>query len=173
MPKGLGGGGWHNGWVRVAMVCLGNICRSPMAESVGQAMVERAGLGHLVTVESFGTAGYHVGAPADAGAVAALLRRGWPATGHRARRIEGDDVAASDLVLCVDRSVLTHVQRLAGAGPYRAGILLLRSFDPAVTTADEEVPDPWGGDAGAFDRALVLIERACRGLVDGLAAPPH
>ncbi|MDQ2729162.1 MAG: low molecular weight phosphotyrosine protein phosphatase [Actinomycetota bacterium] len=157
--------------MRVAMVCLGNICRSPMAESVGQAMVDRAGLGDRVTVESFGTAGYHIGEPADVGATAALRRRGWPADGHRARRIQRHDVATSDLVLCADRAVLAEVRRLAGPG--RGPIMLLRSFDPAATAADEEVPDPWGGDAVAFDRALDLIERACRGLVDGLVEPPH
>lgn len=154
------------------MVCLGNICRSPMAESVGQAMVDRAGLGDRVTVESFGTAGYHVGAPADPGAAAALRRRGWPADGHRARRIGRSDVAGSDLVLCADHAVLADVRRLAGTDQDRARIMLLRSFDPAVTTADEDVPDPWGGDDAGFDRALDLIERACRGLVDRLAEPP-
>lgn len=155
------------------MVCLGNICRSPMAESVGQAMVDRAGLGDRVTVESFGTTGYHVGESADAGAAAALWRRGWPADSHKARRIGRGDVTGSDLVLCADRAVMADVQRLAGTEQDRARIMLLRSFDPAMTTADEDVPDPWGGDDAAFDRALDLIERACRGLVDGLAATPH
>ena len=155
------------------MVCLGNICRSPMAESVGQAMVDRAGLGDRVTVESFGTAGYHVGEDADAGAVAALRRRGWPTDGHRARRIDRDDLAATDLVLCADRAVLAQVRSLAGSDRDRSRVVLLRSFDPDATAADDEVPDPWGGDAAGFDRALDLIERACRGLVDGLAEPPH
>ncbi|MGI8752238.1 MAG: low molecular weight protein-tyrosine-phosphatase [Acidimicrobiales bacterium] len=159
--------------MRVAMVCLGNICRSPMAESVGQAMVDQAGLGDRISVESFGTAGYHVGQPADPGATEALRRRGWPADGHRARRIQRRDVAGCDLVLCADRAVLAEVGRLADASHDRSRILLLRSFDPTATPVDEEVPDPWGGDDAAFDRALDLIERACRGLVDGLAEPPH
>lgn len=132
-------------------------------------MVDQAGFADRIVVESFGTAGYHVGAPADAGAVAALRRRGWPADGHRARRITSDDVAGCDLVLCADRSNLADVRRLARHEADRSKIHLLRSFDPAVTPADDEVPDPWGGDSRDFDRALDLIEAACRGLVERLA----
>jgi protein-tyrosine phosphatase len=144
--------------LRVAMVCLGNICRSPMAGTVGR-----------VVVESFGTAGYHVGGPADAGAVAALRRRGWPVDGHRARRITAEDIAGFDLVLCADRSNVADVRRLARDDMDRAKIQLLRSFDPAVTATDDEVPDPWGGQSRDFDHALDLIEAACHGLVERLA----
>jgi protein-tyrosine phosphatase len=155
--------------LRVAMVCLGNICRSPMAAAVGQAMVDQAGLGPRVVVESFGTAGYHVGATADIEAVAALRRHGWPADGHRARRITSADIAATDLVLCADHSNVADVRRLARHGGDSAKIRLLRSFDPTVTPDDTEVPDPWGGNSADFDHALELIEAACRGLVERLA----
>ncbi|MHB1534746.1 MAG: low molecular weight protein-tyrosine-phosphatase [Acidimicrobiales bacterium] len=155
--------------MRVAMVCLGNICRSPMAEAVARAMVEEAGLAERVVVESFGTAGYHVGQGADPAALAALGRRGWPADGHVARRLGPRDVAAADLILCADRSNVVAVRRLAAGQADDSKIRLLRSFDPDAVPGDEEVPDPWGGDDGAFDRALELIERACRGLVEELA----
>lgn len=140
-----------------------------MAGAVGQAMVERAGLAERVVVVSFGTAGYHIGAPADAGAVAALRRRGWPADGHRARQITAHDIARSDLVLCADRSNVSDVRRLARDDTDLSKIHLLRSFDPAVTPADDEVPDPWGGQSRDFDHALDLIESACHGLVERLA----
>lgn len=181
------------------MICLGNICRSPMASSVAGAMVERARLADRVTVESFGTAGYHAGESADPRADAALRRRGWPAGDHCARRLHPRDLAAADLVLCADRANLAEVRRLAGlppgpglpgqaapAGlpglPDRTGlpaglagqagdkIRLLRSFDPGVVAGDDEVPDPWGGEEADFDQALELIERACRGLVTELAS---
>lgn len=149
------------------MVCLGNICRSPMAAAVAAAMVDEAGLADQVEVESFGTAGYHRGEAADARADAALRRRGWPAGGHRARQIGAGDVAAADLVLCADRANQATVRRLA---PEHAGkVQLLRSFDPA-SGPDDEVPDPWDGDDADFDHALALIEEACRGLVAQLAA---
>jgi protein-tyrosine phosphatase len=184
------------------MVCLGNICRSPMAAAVGRAMVDQAGLGERFFVESFGTAGYHVGEAADARAVAALRRRGWPADAHRARRLTSDDIAGCELVLCADRSNVADVRRLVrgqvrgqvwGHGEQGRGLVrglvrgqelvrgqvrgqgdqstiqLLRSFDPAVTPGDDEVPDPWGGDSRDFDYTLDLIEAACRGLVERLA----
>ena len=154
--------------MHVAMVCLGNICRSPMAAAVASAMVAECGLADTVTVESFGTAGYHRGEAADRRAEAALRRRGWPAGGHRARQITAHDVIAADLVLCADRANLAAVRRLAPDPGEK--VRLLRSFDPQVGADDEEVPDPWDGDDAAFDEALALIEAACRGLVGQLAA---
>lgn len=154
--------------VRVAMVCLGNICRSPMAAAVAQAMVEKAGLDGKVEVESFGTAGYHVGGSADERARAALARRGWPSEGHCARRISAEDISRCDLVLVADRSNLTDVLRLATDEHDRAKVRLLRSFDPA-SEGDDEVPDPWFGGAAGFDHVLDLIEAACGGLVEHLA----
>lgn len=155
--------------LRLAMVCLGNICRSPMAASVAGALVEEAGLSGRIVVESFGTAGYHTGSSADARAVAALRHRGWPADGHRARRLAADDVARCDLLLCADRANVTAVHRLARDPAQRSKVQLLRSYDPAATAGDDEVPDPWDGDSRDFDHALDLIEAACRGLVARLA----
>jgi protein-tyrosine phosphatase len=148
------------------MVCLGNICRSPMAAAVAGAMLDEAGLSSVVTVESFGTAGYHVGERIDASAEEALRRHGWSAAGHRARRLERSDVEAADLVLCADNANLADVRRLAGRDGYKAK--LLRSYDPA-SPAGAEVPDPWGGNDADFDDALLLIEGACRGLAAELS----
>ena len=153
------------------MVCLGNICRSPMAAAVARGLIDEAGLGDRVAVESFGTTGYHRGERIDPGAEAALRRRGWTAASHRARQLGIDDVRAADLVLCADRANLHAVERLAASGrgdPSKAR--LLRSFDPGARPGDDEVPDPWGGSDQAFDQALAAIERSCRGLVDELAA---
>jgi protein-tyrosine phosphatase len=180
------------------MVCLGNICRSPMAEAVARAMMGDAGLGSTVEVGSFGTAGYHKGEAADLRAVDALRRRGWPPGAHRARQLTAADVEAADLVLCADQANVNDVRRLAGrasagrasAGGASAGgvsgggvsgdqpdsrekIRLLRSFDPEATPGDDEVPDPWSGGPADFDHTLELIERACRGLVAELATDRH
>jgi protein-tyrosine phosphatase len=153
------------------MVCLGNICRSPMAAAVAHAMVEEADLSDAVSVGSFGTAGYHTGEGADRRAEQALARRGWTAGAHRARRLRPEDVAAADLVLCADHANVRDVRRLAGAAADAPGKLrLLRSFDPAsIPGRDDEVPDPWAGGDDEFDVALALIERACCGLVAYLA----
>jgi protein-tyrosine phosphatase len=90
--------------VRIVMVCLGNICRSPMATAVATAMIDEAGLGDRVSVESFATGGYHSGERADSRAEAALGRRGWPMIAHYARRLQSADIDGADLVLCADRS---------------------------------------------------------------------
>jgi protein-tyrosine phosphatase len=159
--------------VQVAMVCLGNICRSPMAAAVARGLIEDAGLGDRVVIESFGTTGYHVGEGVDPRAEAALRRRGWTAGSHRARRLGVDDVRAFDLLLCADRANLHSVQRTAvSGGEDPSKVRLLRSLDPSRRPGDDEVPDPWSGQDRDFDLALASIERSCRGLVDALAARP-
>jgi protein-tyrosine phosphatase len=144
-----------------------------MAAAVAAAMIADAGLSESISVESFGTAGYHAGEGMDAGATAALRRDGWPLTPHRARRLDASDLERLDLVLCADRANLADVRRLAGPQVDPAKIRLLRSCDPDSPAGEDEVPDPWGGDGAAFDRALALIERAARGLVAELTATPH
>lgn len=155
------------------MVCLGNICRSPMAEAVAAAMIEQAGLAGEMTVESFGTAGYHEGERADPRTAQALRRGGWTTREHRARRLRPADLAAADLVLCADRSNLADVRRLAGDGAQEEKVRLLRSYDPEMTSRDDEVADPWGGGEAEFDRSLDLIVRSCDGLVAELARTPR
>jgi protein-tyrosine phosphatase len=174
---------------RIALVCTGNICRSPMAEAVLRRILdEDYRLGGRVVVDSFGTGGWHVGEPADPRAVAALRRRGYDIA-HRARRWDPADFAERDLVVALDRGHLAELRADAPTRQDAAKVRLLRSFDPAVTPsggpgggaavgepgpaggtaghdggADLDVPDPYYGGAAAFDRALDLIENACRGL---------
>ena len=115
------------------MVCLGNICRSPMAEAVASALVRESGLSDLVSIESFGTASYHVGERAHPQAEAALRRRGWPVGDHRARNLRRRDLDRLDLVLCADRANLAEVRRVAGS----AGVADLAAADLAA--ADGQV----------------------------------
>jgi protein-tyrosine phosphatase len=116
-----------------------------MAAAVAQALLDEAGLGDQVRVESFGTAAYHVGEPIDAQAESALRRQGWTAARHRARRLGRGDVEAPDLVLCADHSNEGVVRRLATLGDGEKKVRMLRSFDPATDDADDEIPDPWAG----------------------------
>ena len=153
---------------RIAFVCLGNICRSPIAEVVARSLVEKAGLAGRVTVESYGTAGYHAGEPADRQAAAALARRGLDAGAHRARQLTAPDLGRLDLVLCADSTNLADVRRLAGARFDPERMRLLRSYDPEAPKG-APVPDPWGLDDDTFDRVVEMIEGACRGLVDSIS----
>lgn len=147
----------------VAMVCLGNICRSPMAESVASALVHDAGLSDLVSVESFGTASYHVGERAHPQADAALRRRSWPAGHHRARHLERADLARLDLVLCADRANLADVRRLAGL----AGIAELAVADLSVEALRSEGPSTSSGETGGTSRP------APSSLREGSVGRPH
>ncbi len=151
---------------------MGNICRSPMAASVLRAEVERAGLRGLVEVDSAGTGDWHEGERMDPRASAELARRGYPATGHRARQIGPSWLEERDLILALDVQNLRALRRMAGSqgsGGQRAErIRLLRSFDPG-SPAGAEVPDPYMGDDNAFAHVLVLIEAAAKELTARLA----
>src|SRR5947209_8543322 len=116
----------------VCLVCLGNICRSPMAEVVLTDELARAGLLGAVTVESAGTGDWHVGAGMHGAARDELTRRGYDGSGHRARQFQASWLARYDLVLALDRSNLAALQDMA-PDPQTAGrISMLRSFDPAL-----------------------------------------
>jgi protein-tyrosine phosphatase len=152
---------------RVCLVCLGNICRSPIAAVVLTQRVERAGL--PVRVDSAGTGDWHIGDPADHRARAALSRAGYDGEEHRARQFDRAWFAERDLVLALDQANLADLRRLAPDDAARSRVRLLRSFDPTAT-GDLAVPDPyWGGDAD-FDEVLAVVERAVDGLVAALRA---
>lgn len=155
---------------RVCVVCMGNICRSPMAETVLVAMLRDRGItDQQVVVDSAGTGDWHVGQPADRRAVDTLSRHGYDASGHRARQFAPEWFDDRDLVLAADASNAAALRRLSGPGR-RGSLRLLRSYDPAAVAAgDLDVPDPYFGEGDGFDRVLVMIEAACRGLVTSIA----
>lgn len=154
--------------VRICFVCLGNICRSPTAEALMQALVDEAGLGHRIELDSAGTGGWHVGDPPDARAAAEARRRGIAMT-SRARQFHAGDFAYFDLVVAMDRTNVADLHDLAHEPAHRAKVVLLRSFDPASGggAADApEVPDPYYGEGDGFARVFDLVDAACRGLLD-------
>ncbi len=154
---------------RIITVCLGNICRSPMAEAVIRRALRDAGLDGRAAVDSAGTAGYHVGADADPRARAALSTHGL-ALDHRARRFDPAWLTERDLVLAMDADNLDDLLHLAErAGLQDTGhIRLVRSFDPDAGSR-AEVPDPYYGGPEGFDLVLTMLERAADGVVDHVA----
>ncbi|MDQ1037444.1 protein-tyrosine phosphatase [Streptomyces sp. V3I8] len=148
---------------RVCFVCTGNICRSPMAESVFRARVAEAGLGTSVEVDSAGTDGWHEGDGADPRTVSVLEANGYD-SGHSARRFRADWFARLDLVIALDAGHLRALRRLA-PGPADAGkVRLLRSYDPAAGD-DLDVPDPYYGGMDGFEECLEMVEGASAGLL--------
>lgn len=144
----------------VVFVCTGNICRSPIAEKVFAAEVERAGLAGKVRVSSAGTGGWHAGEPADERAVEVLRAAGYP-TEHVASQIDAQSLGA-DLLVALDNG---HRRTLQSMVPQPDRVRLLRSFDPAAP-AGAEVPDPYYGGPDGFDAVLAMIKAAMPGLME-------
>jgi protein-tyrosine phosphatase len=155
--------------VRVLMVCMGNICRSPTAHGVLETMVADAGLEQHITVDSAGTHSYHVGEPPDARAQQHAARRGYDLSAQRARHLVAQDFERFDLVLVMDEANESHARALC---PARLHHRLRRLTDFCSDTAAREVPDPYYGGAAGFEQVLDIVEDACRGLLATLTSPP-
>ena len=154
---------------RICVVCLGNICRSPMAEVILRDELAGAGLTGKVEVDSAGTGDWHLGEAMDPRARAELSRRGYGGSGHRARQIQPSWLADYDLILAMDRGNLASLQRMAAGDSEMAGrIRLMRSFDPAAGS-QAEVPDPYQGGPEEYAQVFDMVEPAARGLAGQLA----
>ena len=152
---------------RIAVVCLGNICRSPMAEVVLAAKVSDAGLDDRVDIRSAGTGGWHVGEPMDRRAATALAAAGYDGSQHRAEQFEPRWYDEHDLVLAMDAANHADLQGLAPDG--RAERLrMFRDFDPRATGPDRDVPDPYYGGDDGFAGVLAIVERTADALVTAL-----
>ncbi|MEV0390087.1 low molecular weight protein-tyrosine-phosphatase [Nonomuraea sp. NPDC050643] len=150
---------------RVCLVCMGNICRSPMAEVVLRQTLESRGLGGLVAVDSAGTGGWHAGDPMDERALEILTRHGYDGAAHRARQFTKDWFDRYDLVLAMDNDNVSTLRRLA---PAEVEVRLFRSFDPEAP-AGAEVPDPYYGGREGFEEVLALVEAASEGVAEHIA----
>ncbi|MGW0756048.1 low molecular weight protein-tyrosine-phosphatase [Streptomyces sp. NPDC002814] len=148
---------------RVCFVCTGNICRSPMAESVFHARVAEAGLDELVEVDSAGTGGWHEGDGADPRTVAVLVEHGYDSE-HTARQFQASWFSRLDLVIALDTGHLKALRRLAPTEQDAAKVRLLRSYDPAAGH-DVDVPDPYYGGMDGFEECLEMVEAASAGLL--------
>lgn len=169
---------------RIVLVCMGNICRSPMAAAVLRARLAEVGLAARVDVSSAGTGNWHVGRAADPRAVAALRARGYDADGHRARQFRASWFGQHDLVLALDRENLAALRAMDPQAEAQGRLRLLRSYDPGPGPHPDpgagrggqgglDVPDPYYGGPEGFDHALDLVRRAADGLVAALERDPR
>ncbi|MFS4091798.1 low molecular weight protein-tyrosine-phosphatase [Streptomyces sp. AF1A] len=153
---------------RVCFVCTGNICRSPMAESVFRARVAEAGLEDRVAADSAGTGGWHEGEGADPRTVAVLQDHGYESD-HIARQFQPSWFARLDLVIALDTGHLKALRRLAPTEGDARKVRLLRSY--AQTAADDlDVPDPYYGGLDDFEECLEMVEEASTGLLAAVRA---
>jgi protein-tyrosine phosphatase len=159
---------------RILFVCLGNICRSPMAQAV---LMRRAAesLPNRVQVESAGTGSWHVDSPADSRAMAALQANGYTLE-HRARQVHPTWLS-DRVVIAMDRQNLADLRAIAPA-EIAQRIRLFRSWDPSLAHIDPDgpeahlldVPDPYYGSAADYEAVLTMVERAADGLIAELSA---
>ena len=151
---------------RVCLVCLGNICRSPMAETVLRAELAAAGLDGAVVVDSAGTGDWHVGDAMDPGARSALASRGHDGSAHRARQIQPSWLSRYDLILAMDSRNLADLRRMASGGDADR----IRLFGEAGGLGEtSDIPDPWGGGPDEFGHVLDLLGAAAPVIATRLA----
>lgn len=153
--------------IRILVVCMGNICRSPLAASVLHAQLEQRGLTDRIEVDSAGTYAGHQGEKADPRAVAVAAARGYQQIHReRARRISAQDFERFDLLLAMDRDNLANLQQQCPP-EHRHKLHLFRAF--AGEGLGAEVPDPYYGNAAGFERVMELCEIGAAGVLRRLA----
>ena len=154
------------GRYRIAVVCLGNICRSQIAGVVLNARVREAGLDDAVEVVSAGTGTWHAGEPMDQRAAAVLSSEGYDGTQHRAQQVVASWLNDHDLLLAMDRENLRDLRAL---GPVEEGrVRLFRDYDPVEPGG--EVPDPFFGEESGFREVLAMVQRTSDVLLSEVSA---
>jgi protein-tyrosine phosphatase len=142
--------------IRVLFVCLGNICRSPLAEGIFRKKVRERGLDHLIDIDSCGTSNYHIGGPPDSRTLANAKQNG-VVIEHAARQLCEADLTNFDYILAMDKSNFSNILRLPGSDQMRSRIKLMREFDPIEKNG--EVPDPYHGGEQGFQDVFVILDR--------------
>jgi protein-tyrosine phosphatase len=153
--------------VKVLFVCMGNICRSPLAHGLFEARVARAGLAEQITIDSAGTHAYHVGNAPDPRSQETALSHGFDLSAQRARKVDSTDFENFDYVLAMDND---NRALLSAQCPdeHRHKLKLMLEFAPQLT--ETEVPDPYYGGASGFERVYQLIDAAADGLMADIQA---
>ncbi|HUE77121.1 MAG TPA: low molecular weight protein-tyrosine-phosphatase [Longimicrobiales bacterium] len=150
--------------IGVLFICLGNICRSPLAEALFRSAVVDQALEDRFRIDSAGTSGYHDGDPPDPRTTETARERGVTVSGV-SRRVDDGDAAEFDYLVVMDSDNFREVERLVARGSGSARLHRLREFDPAAA-GDLDVPDPYYGGPRGFEDVHEMVERATRALLD-------
>ncbi|MDR0940555.1 MAG: low molecular weight phosphotyrosine protein phosphatase [Mediterranea sp.] len=146
----------------ILFVCLGNICRSPMAEAVMLRLVKQAGLESEIRIDSAGIIAYHQGEMPDSRMRAHAARRGYHLT-HRSRPVRTEDFYRFDLIVGMDDRNIDDLRERAPSPEEWAKIRRMTEY--CTRHADTHVPDPYYGGAEGFEHVIDLLEDACAGLL--------
>lgn len=149
--------------LRVLFVCLGNICRSPLAEVVVQAVAAERGLAESFHFESAGTGDWHVGGGADKRSAAKASQYGLCLASHRAQQISQGNIQEWDIFVAMDSENKANLLTM-GAQPNQ--VIMMRAFEGSTDVPD--VPDPYYGGADGFEDAYHMLKTNASGLLDAL-----
>jgi len=151
--------------VNVLFVCMGNICRSPLAEGVFRELVERKGLSSRITSDSAGTHGHQCGEAPDTRAIRAAKLRGYDLASRRARRFELEDFGRFEWIMAMDSQNLRLLRSMRPES-YGGHLGLILDFVPELGLRD--VPDPYYGTPQDFEHVLDLVERGAASLLTAI-----
>lgn len=152
--------------IRVLFVCLGNICRSPLAEGVFTDKVHQAGLEGRFEIDSAGTGSWHVGEKPDARMMRTASEKGVDLSGLRGRQVQREDLDAFDHIFVMDRNNLHDTLYLDPDGDHSTRVRLFREFDPEPD--DYQVSDPYYGGADGFQHVYDIVDRTCEAILQRL-----
>lgn len=150
--------------VRVLFVCLGNICRSPLAEGVFRQKAREARLEDRFEIDSAGTGSWHIGQKPDSRMRSTAKSRGVDLDGLRGRQVDRADLDRFDHIFVMDRNNLHDTLYLDPEGDHGTRVRLFREFDPDPD--DFQVPDPYYGGPDGFDHVFDLVERTSEAILD-------
>ncbi|MBP2443309.1 low molecular weight protein-tyrosine-phosphatase [Rhizobium leguminosarum] len=150
--------------ISILFVCMGNICRSPLAEGIFSHVAAEADLSGGFAIDSAGTGGWHEGEPPDRRSIATAKSHGIDISGQRARRIRSSDFRDFDLILAMDRDNLAALGKIA---PPEATIHL---FGDIALGTGEDIPDPYYGGPASFELVYTRLLTGCSSLLEALGA---
>ena len=146
--------------IRVLFVCLGNICRSPMAEGIFNDIIRKKGLSDKIEADSAGTANYHIGESPDPRTLQQLAKNNIQLV-HKGRQLVSSDAKRFDYIFVMDSANYRDAQHILGSG--FDNLYLIRTFDP--DGRDEDVPDPYYGGKDGFEKVYTMLERSMNEIV--------
>ena len=156
----------ENSKVKILFVCLGNICRSPAAETIFRQKATSAGVAGGLEIDSAGLNGYHDGEPADQRMIRHASQRGYKITSVSRKIIPSRDFDYFDMIVGMDNFNYKELIRLAS--PFGAQDKVFKMTDFAITCSANEVPDPYYGGAAGFENVLDILEDCSKGLLNNI-----
>lgn len=148
--------------LKVLFVCLGNICRSPLAEALFKDKVNKKGLSLHFEIDSCGTSDYHIGDLPDDRTMINALKNGI-SMDHRGRQFSRNDLEEYQIIVAMDRSNYNNIIRLSDEPEYHKKVVMMRTFDPKAN--HEDVPDPYYGGERGFQDVFEILDRSTEELL--------